>query len=134
MDFTTATYRSLLTALQSAGYVSETVVDFFQAPRDKTIPLRHDVDLLPENSLRMARLEHEWGFVATYYFRAVPESWDEGIIREIALLGHEVGYHYENMDTVIRGQRSEDGKQERGRKVRGCMSWRMKIFVGIWSG
>jgi hypothetical protein len=29
----------------------------------------------------------------------VPESWDEGIIREIASLGHEVGYHYENLTT-----------------------------------
>ena len=37
--------------------------------------------------------------VGTYYFRAVPESWDEAIIREIASLGHEIGYHYENLTT-----------------------------------
>lgn len=28
---------------------------------------------------------------------AVPESWDEAIIRQIAGLGHEIGYHYENL-------------------------------------
>ena len=36
---------------------------------------------------------------ASYYFRAVPESWDEPIIKEIASLGHEVGYHYESLTT-----------------------------------
>jgi hypothetical protein len=30
----------------------------------------------------------------------VPESYDIGIIKEIVELGHEVGYHYETMDTV----------------------------------
>jgi hypothetical protein len=50
----------------------------------------------------MARLEQEIGVVATYYFRAVPESFDEGIMREIAGMGHEIGYHYENLETVGR--------------------------------
>jgi len=59
--------------------------------------MRHDVDRLPVNALNMARLEQGMGVVATYYFRAVPESWAEGIIMEIASLGHEVGYHYENL-------------------------------------
>ena len=65
-----------------------------------TVILRHDVDLKPQNSLATAKLEHELGIKGSYYFRAVPESWDEQIIREIAALGHEVGYHYETMDTV----------------------------------
>ena len=34
-----------------------------------------------------------------YYFRAVPESWDEAVIRKIAELGHEIGYHYESLAT-----------------------------------
>ena len=39
------------------------------------------------------------GLFGIYYFRAVPESWDEEIIQEIAALGHEVGYHYESLTT-----------------------------------
>ena len=39
------------------------------------------------------------GIKGVYYFRAVPESWDESIIKEIASLGHEIGYHYENLTT-----------------------------------
>ena len=65
----------------------------------KVILLRHDVDLLPYNSLRFAEIQAKLGIRGTYYFRAVPESWDENIIKEIKALGHEVGYHYENMDT-----------------------------------
>lgn len=34
---------------------------------------------------------------AKYYFRVVLESWNEKIIKEIASLGHEVGYHYEDL-------------------------------------
>ena len=44
-------------------------------------------------------MEAEKGLYGIYYFRAVPESWDESIIREIASLGHEIGYHYESLTT-----------------------------------
>jgi hypothetical protein len=33
---------------------------------------------------------------SSYYFRAVHESFDEDIIKEIAGMGHEIGYHYED--------------------------------------
>ena len=83
MDFTLKKYRELLVALKDYG----------------EIILRHDVDLKPQNSLATAKIEHELGWKAVYYFRAVPESWDENIIREIAALGHEIGYHYESLTT-----------------------------------
>jgi len=66
---------------------------------ERLIILRHDVDLKPQNSLATAKLEHELGIRGSYYFRAVPQSWDEQIIKEIASLGHEIGYHYENLTT-----------------------------------
>lgn len=83
MDFTLKKYRQLLLALKGYG----------------DITLRHDVDLLPLNSLATARIEHELGWNAVYYFRAVPESWDEQVILQIAALGHEIGYHYESLTT-----------------------------------
>jgi len=84
MDFTIDTYCRLLDALKSSG------MDFH---------LRHDVDLRPLNSLRTAQIEAGKGLHATYYFRCVPESYDETAIREIARLGHEIGYHYESLTT-----------------------------------
>jgi len=100
MDFTLKTYKSLLETLTNNGYRYQTFSDYLQNPDDgKTVILRHDVDLKPQNSLATARIEHELGAKASYYFRAVPESWDENIILEIANLGHEVGYHYESLTT-----------------------------------
>ena len=84
-DFTLAQYTALLDALKAYGF--------------NTLTLRHDVDLKPQNSLRTACIEADKGLFGIYYFRAVPESWDETIIREIAALGHEVGYHYESLTT-----------------------------------
>ena len=85
MDFTLAKYSQLLEALKAYGF--------------EDLTLRHDVDLRPLNSLRTAQMEAEKGLHGIYYFRAVPESWDEEVIRLIALLGHEIGYHYESLTT-----------------------------------
>jgi hypothetical protein len=114
LDFTIKTYKSLLKSLQSAGFFFITFEEYFSKQKpNKWVILRHDVDLLPENSLRFAKIQNKHGIKGTYYFRAVPESWDERIIKEITELGHEVGYHYETMDQVkeVRGQRSEDRGQ-----------------------
>ena len=81
MDFTLTKYRELLAVLDGYG----------------EIQLRHDVDRKPKNSLATAKIEQELGWHATYYFRAVPESFDEAIIREIASMGHTIGYHYESL-------------------------------------
>ena len=40
------------------------------------------------------------GIKGSYYFRAVPESWDEEVIRQIVEMGHEIGYHYECLNTT----------------------------------
>lgn len=83
MDFTVEKYRELLQSLKKHNNFS----------------IRHDVDLRPDRSLRLAHLEAEEGLQATYYFRMVPESYDEGIIQQIVSLGHRAGYHYESLTT-----------------------------------
>ena len=57
----------------------------------------HDVDRKPQNSLATAQIEHSLGIRASYYFRIVPDSNQPEYIRQIAALGHEIGYHYEDM-------------------------------------
>lgn len=98
MDFTLDKYRQLLLALQKAGYNS--VLRFSDDNAQLQVIFRHDVDLKPQNSLRTARIEAELGLRAIYYFRSVPESYDESIIEQIASLGHEIGYHYECLTTT----------------------------------
>lgn len=99
MDFTIKKYKQLLSALQSQGYFFQPFQKFVNAPKEKSIVLRHDVDLLPYNSLLFAKIQYKQKIKGSYYFRAVPESWDEDVIKEIASLGHEIGYHYENFTT-----------------------------------
>lgn len=99
MDFSIKKYKAYLQALRTAGYSAQTFEAFLKVPNEWVVILRHDVDLLPENSLVFATLQHELGIAGVYYFRAVPQSWNEHVIREIAEMGHEIGYHYECLTT-----------------------------------
>lgn len=82
MDFTRKQYRSLILALQASGI---------------PFTLRHDVDKRPYHSLAIAQIEAELGVHAVYYFRCVPCSNNPHVIKAIVNLGHEIGYHYEDM-------------------------------------
>lgn len=83
MDFTPEKYKEFLEALRHHNHFT----------------LRHDVDLYPDRALRLAEIEAREGLYATYYFRTVPESYDEKIIQQIVSMGHRAGYHYENLTT-----------------------------------
>ncbi|MDA3781326.1 MAG: hypothetical protein PF487_14030 [Bacteroidales bacterium] len=61
------------------------------------ILIRHDVDRKPYNALDMAKLENELGISSTYYFRYKKHTFLPKIIKKIQSLGHEIGYHYENL-------------------------------------
>ena len=103
MDFTLRKYRELLEYLQKAGYQFITFEQYCECKSRlstlgaRWIILRHDVDLRAKNSLATAKIEHALGIAASYYFRIVPESNQPDIIRAISALGHEIGYHYEDM-------------------------------------
>ena len=107
IDFSLRKYRELLVTLQKKGYKFITFEQYCaqkiaSSPHcliasSPYIILRHDVDLKAANSLATAKIEQELGIVASYYFRVVPESNQPDIIQAIANLGHEIGYHYEDM-------------------------------------
>ena len=97
MDFTIKEYKKLLQTLIDQEYTFQTMESFLSEPStSKLVVLRHDVDERPENALKLAKSEFEKGIKATYYFRLVKISNDPEIIRAIADLGHEIGYHYED--------------------------------------
>jgi len=103
MDFTISTYRDFLNSAKLSGYRFQPFNEFLSLSykdetENKVLTLRHDVDKRPDYSLRFAELQHDAGIKGTYFFRIVPESFNEKIIRNIASLGHEIGYHYEDMD------------------------------------
>ena len=91
--------------LQAKRSSSEVIFKQSDLPAEGDLPtkfilLRHDVDLKAANSLATALIEHELGICASYYFRVVPQSNQPDIIRAIAELGHEIGYHYEDMSIM----------------------------------
>ncbi|HNT42248.1 MAG TPA: hypothetical protein PKN78_08455, partial [Tenuifilaceae bacterium] len=99
-DFTYNEYQILLKELINSGCLFLSFQNYVGGLKKNVILLRHDVDLKPQNSLATAIIENKLGILGTYYFRMVPESFNVDIIRQIADLGHEVGYHYETMDTA----------------------------------
>ena len=60
----------------------------------------------------MAQLEFSLGVRSSYYFRVNRNVYKEELIKGIFRLGHEVGYHYETMDTC-RGRIEEAIKEFR---------------------
>ena len=99
-DFTLDIYKELLQKFLKSGYQFITVEKYFTQKiesEQKYILMRHDVDRKPENSLAMAEIENILGVEATYYFRTIPQTLKPYIIQKIALLNHEIGYHYESL-------------------------------------
>ncbi len=100
MDFTLKKYQNLLKTLLTQGFNFITFSQFLEHPgkiTKKTIILRHDIDLLPNNALQVAKLEHNLGIKVTYFFRIIPQVFKPNIIKQIANLNHEIGYHYEDL-------------------------------------
>ena len=99
LDFTLPKYIELCKKMVNSDYELLTVEKYLSMKKkpDKFIILRHDVDDgidLPY-TLKMARAEAELGIAATYYFRTHNDVFKEDVIREVASLGHEIGYHYD---------------------------------------
>ena len=99
MDFTIKKYQKLIESVLNSDHQIITKEEYFNAPQkfNKFIILRHDVDERPINALKMAEVEAGFGVKATYYFRIVKISNNPDIIKKIANLGHEIGYHYEDL-------------------------------------
>lgn len=101
MDFTLKKYKILLQSFLDCQYGFVTFENYCQHKTDldaeRFVILRHDVDLKAENSLATAQIEHSLGIKASYYFRVVPQSNMPEVIKAIVDLGHEIGYHYEDM-------------------------------------
>ena len=118
-DFTLNVYQVFLTKLREKGYVllpyKEYIENNHAMPDFKSsiAVLRHDVDLLPEFALIQAKVEHDLGIHGTYYFRTVEKTFNIELIRKIDSMGHEIGYHYEDIDLVLRSLKIKKQKLTR---------------------
>ena len=101
-DFTIKAYTQLINVLQNKDFCFQTFERFIMSPEKKALIMRHDVDRLPGNALKIAELEESLGVRGSYYFRVGKQSFNKEIIERIASMGHEIGYHYENLSAVAR--------------------------------
>lgn len=101
-DFTLSVFKNLLLGYQANGYKFQTFSQYLIEPKAKVVLLRYDIDKRPKNALILARIQNSLGIKGSFYFRAVKSCMKQEIIKEIASLGHEIGYHYENLATVSR--------------------------------
>jgi hypothetical protein len=97
LDFTLKTYSHLLNNLKDSKYTFQRFSDFIVNPQNRAIVVRHDIDLKKRQALVFARLENNLNVRATYFFRTVRSIYDPEIIKQVAGLGHEIGYHYEDV-------------------------------------
>jgi hypothetical protein len=101
-DFTVKTYKRLLRALPLER--AQILRDHFKDPKAAALLLRHDVDARPGHSLRFAEIQSSMGVRGTYYFRASGASAHPDIMERIARMGHEIGYHYEDVAATWKTQ------------------------------
>ena len=99
-DFSLSMYREVLSTLSESGYLLTTVGDYLvHEPEYGDNPvaiIRHDIDRRIHKAEVIACLESYLGLCASYYFR-FPALESPDVIRSVANLGHEIGYHYEVM-------------------------------------
>ncbi|MGZ4268307.1 MAG: hypothetical protein ACXVFN_04745 [Solirubrobacteraceae bacterium] len=67
---------------------------------DRILLLRHDVDTDVRRARRMWEMERQLGVVGSYFFRR--STWDIAFMRDLARAGCDVGYHYEELATVVK--------------------------------
>ena len=100
LDFTLKKYEELCDVISKSGYASLTTKEYVSSnvkPK-KFIIIRHDIDSGPEYALKVAEIECKFHIKSTHYFRFIEGIFLPDLIRKIANMGHEIGYHYEVLD------------------------------------
>jgi hypothetical protein len=96
-------YARLLERARDLGYETVPHSAFAAGGRaagGRTLLLRHDVDSDVARARRMWELERRAGVIGSWFFRR--STWDVPFMRALAAAGCDVGYHYEELATLVR--------------------------------
>lgn len=120
MLFTYDSYRQLVDTITRNGYAIYGIEEILAAraagtlPEGKYVAIRHDVDYFPDRAKAIAEIEAEHRIATTYYIRRRFFEDNIGMVRMIAGLGHQVGYHYEEVDTHQKAPNLQVGRDAVG--------------------
>jgi len=128
MDFILKTYQNLLSILKNHGFSFQSFQEFLEKSADRALILRHDVDRLPQNALKIAQIEKELGVQSIFYFRIVNYVFEPDLIRQISNFGHEIGYHYEDV-SLVTDRLKASGSGQKGEKEKEVVDDAIESFV-----
>ena len=92
-------YKLLLENFISNDYKTRKYEDIDK--KEKYFILRHDVDIIPEDTLSLAKIEKSYNYKAYYFFMVTSDFYNvnsqnvKNIIFNILSFGHEIGLHFD---------------------------------------
>jgi hypothetical protein len=106
-DYSLKSFRELLEKVKSSNVVLISLDDYVDELINKekvNVFFRHDVDISLLRTLKMARIEKEYGIRSTYFFRLHAERYSfedaKPIIKILADDGFKIGLHYETLNVT----------------------------------
>ncbi len=99
-DFTVSKYRDFLIYLNTIDFPIYTIKDWIEKKPKNGLIFRHDVDRNPKNAVVLSKIASELGIKGTFNFRVRDGKIEAKEIKFIHELGHEIGYHYEDLSSV----------------------------------
>jgi hypothetical protein len=105
MNFTYGAYKEMISLLKENHYEICNYQTYQSSNR--CVILRHDVDFSLEAALRFAQLEYKNGVRSTYFILLSTSFYnllyrkDSDIIKEIRVMGHDIGLHFDEANYSI---------------------------------
>jgi hypothetical protein len=99
--FDISSYHGILLEAIELGFAFQTFSEYLDAPLEKVILIRHDVDISLEWALEMSRVEYELGIRTTYFIRVhstrynLFDRYNYRRLHELKDKGFEIGVHQE---------------------------------------
>lgn len=100
-DFSLRSYADTLADYKDHGYTITGFQGFLDAPQEKHLILRHDIDNSFEQAMRVARADADAGVTSTFFLRVHARGYNLFAlptligVREMEAMGHEVQLHLE---------------------------------------
>jgi hypothetical protein len=120
MLFTFESYKRLLDCIRDHRFAIYGIEEILIARREGKLPggkyvaIRHDVDYFPGRALTLSQIEAERKISTTYYIRRRFFDANIDLVRQIASSGHQIGYHYEEVDTHQKAPNMQVGRDAVG--------------------
>lgn len=102
MEFVYKNWDDFCKKLRGIGIQGTTAFDVYKNKAlDKYVVLKHDVETKVQNAYEIAKIENKYGHKSSFYVQAylLDSKKNIALLKKIQLMGHEVSYHHDVMDS-----------------------------------